>query len=260
MKTVSIPENEALDIIARCGDERIAKQIYNGETIWIKNYSHYKKGVFYYLQKFISALIPFRFLKPTTSPSGQQAVQIEKERVDLFLLNDVLCPGILFFNDTHIIFSDAGESLDALIRNGEQKNVMERAAHALADLHNKGLYHGRPFLRDMVQKGDRIGFIDFEEDALKIMPLKDAQARDIWVFSLNLVKYCKHDCGAHCSYLRLYFDYLDDKNYASIKQILSVLSPVIKFSKFVRANRWGKDIHRAIVGTEALKTVIEKLK
>jgi hypothetical protein len=46
-------------------------------------------------------------------------------------------------------------------------------------------------MRDMTVEGGRIGFLDLEENPLRVMPLRSGQARDIWIFLSAACRYAR---------------------------------------------------------------------
>ncbi len=55
--------------------------------------------------------------------------------------------------------------------------------------HARGAYFGQPLPRNLTWDGDKVGFIDFEEDPLEVMDLSEAQARDWLMFGYGVAKY-----------------------------------------------------------------------
>ncbi|WP_277640337.1 hypothetical protein [Wolinella succinogenes] len=65
---------------------------------------------------------------------------------------------------------------------------MEQASRQLADLHNQGLYHSRPAIKDMTLKEERVYLLDFEEDLEGVMEAHKAIVRDAILYLHSLFR------------------------------------------------------------------------
>lgn len=63
------------------------------------------------------------------------------------------------------------------------------AMQSIAQAHARGAYFGQPLPRNLTWDGEKVGFIDFEEDPLEVMDLSEAQARDWLMFGYGVAKY-----------------------------------------------------------------------
>ena len=133
-------------------------------------------------------------LRPTVSPGGKTGLASEAEILRDLRQAGILVPDLLEVTDRWIAIGDNGSILQTVIgdalKAGDETRVAElisKAGAALAGLHATGFSHGAPLLRNMTIREDgRIGFIDFEEDPVKRMPVADAQARDILLFLFSI--------------------------------------------------------------------------
>jgi len=180
--------------IAQGVGARVFPLRWKGRRIWIKQAVPPKEKGWHRLQRFVATLTGIPMLRPTVSPGGKAGLASEAEI--LYALNraDVLVPDLLEVADNWIAIGDNGAILQTVISDavkvGDEARVAEliaKAGAALADLHISGFTHGAPLLRNMTIRDDgRIGFIDFEEDPNKRMPLPDAQARDVLLFLFSI--------------------------------------------------------------------------
>jgi tRNA A-37 threonylcarbamoyl transferase component Bud32 len=88
-----------------------------------------------------------------------------------------------------IAITDIGETLRSIEgKLGEAgiEHAAMAAAAQLSRIHAHGLTHGRPILRNLTWDGATIGFLDFEENPMSVMPLAAAQARDILLLLASL--------------------------------------------------------------------------
>ncbi len=90
-------------------------------------------------------------------------------------------PHVLAQSGTGMVLSDTGRSLwDMLRRKTPSWMLSEAAGIALAVLHEAGEYHGQPYPKNLTWDGQRIHFIDLEDDA-SAMGQTDRRLRDLWL-------------------------------------------------------------------------------
>lgn len=114
---------------------------------------------------------------------GDPKAAFERERTLLsgFRARGGAVPEIAAEDDQRIILADHGRTLDRIIaEGGEREAVLKAAGKALADLHAKGLAHGRPSLRDLCWDGHSITFLDLEAGA-RLRSQPHHQARDLFL-------------------------------------------------------------------------------
>ena len=120
-------------------------------------------------------------------------IEREAAKMQEFSSAGFLVPQILYRSERGLVLSDAGETVEKRLRRlgGSRlhaaRSLLVNCAAEVGKVHMLGLYHGRPHPRDMFVCGDRIGFLDFEEDPAAVMPLPVAQARDIFLLLLQTV-------------------------------------------------------------------------
>ena len=75
-------------------------------------------------------------------------------------------PEMVLLTDDYFVLRDGGRSVhDWLLSDApeaEKRHILQEAGKALCELHQAGLYHGRPAPRDIVWDGRRITFLDWE--------------------------------------------------------------------------------------------------
>ncbi|MDG6896302.1 protein kinase family protein [Volucribacter amazonae] len=170
-------------IYAKHKGQRICQFDYLGKSYWLKQPEK--------LQGWL------RLLKA----KPQQAFQ--REIVNLQLLEkatqDVkVTPKLVYFNSHFLVLEDAGRTLnqwleDPQVSPQQKMQILAEGAVALANLHQQGLTHGRPALRDIAWQNGKVKFIDLEASAKKTN-LNYRIRRDILVFihSLYRSKYLSH--------------------------------------------------------------------
>ena len=98
-------------------------------------------------------------------------------------------------SDTYLITEDCGTSLKSMARAGASgfEAALQDAARALASLHQAGVSHGRPSLKDICWRDGKIAFIDLER-AGRDPDQNSARAMDVIVliFSTAVETRCDH--------------------------------------------------------------------
>lgn len=134
------------------GDFRVKSFEYDGATYWIKK----------------PESLPMRM----RLQKGDAARAFLKERRalrDLARLG-VPVPAIVAEGENYFVMKSGGTSLNSLLTKRQltadaRLNAFSAAGRALASMHNKGLCHGRPSLKDILWDGQAIAFIDFERSS-----------------------------------------------------------------------------------------------
>jgi tRNA A-37 threonylcarbamoyl transferase component Bud32 len=126
-------------------------------------------------------------LQPVPAHGGARGQAIEVERLRTLRGAGIRVPELLhvdraFFVMRHV----AGTSLIHLIERGgaEGFETWRRGLAAIADVHARGGYLSHPAARNFLAANGAIAMIDFEDDALEVMSLAEAQSRD-WLTYLH---------------------------------------------------------------------------
>jgi tRNA A-37 threonylcarbamoyl transferase component Bud32 len=166
-----------------------------GQRIWIKQTVPPKARIWHTLQKLLAASLNRPFLRATVSEGGSKSLAMEAARLREFKAKGFHVPDVLGVYDNILVMTDAGPQLraflDQTLESEKRAFILKKAVQALAALHNAGLAHGRPYMRDMTWDGRHIGFLDLEEDPVLVMPIMSAQARDVWIFLSAASRYAR---------------------------------------------------------------------
>jgi tRNA A-37 threonylcarbamoyl transferase component Bud32 len=135
------------------GDFRVRSFEHGGATYWIKRPE--------------SLSLRMRLQK------GDAARAFRHERnalTDLARLG-VPVPTIVAEGADYIVMTSGGPSLNTLLTqrwltSEARVDAFRAAGRALASMHNKGLCHGRPSLKDILWDGQAVTFIDFERSSV----------------------------------------------------------------------------------------------
>lgn len=242
---------------------RVLKATLAGNTVWIKTATPYKANRWHKLQKVIALILGQPILRTTVNPGGGKGLRIEAQRLQLFATRGFPVPQVLGYDDSLIILSDLGQELRKFLDTASEatrKKCLTQAATLLAEIHRQGLVHGRPFLRDMTWDGKQVGLLDLEENPTTVMPLVDAQARDIWLFLNAVSRYT-----ATAKWTRTYTPtvmedalkvYLKHHNNPKILHALKRFMTFLQPFKLILLVLWwyiGKGLKQAVFATDFLQ-------
>ncbi|MGC7589334.1 protein kinase family protein [Bisgaard Taxon 46] len=100
-------------------------------------------------------------------PNPNKAFQNEINTLINFAKSGAPVPQLLLTGEDFLVLKDAGPTLADWVENpavpeNEKQHILSEGLKALLALHQKGLVHGRPAIRDMAWNGKQIRFIDLE--------------------------------------------------------------------------------------------------
>lgn len=133
-------------------------------------------------------------LRPPPHHGGAQAKGVEKQRLLTLQQARVRVPQILDEDIDTLVLSDLGPTLSTCLREAagdaaRTDALMGAAVDAIGRAHANGAYLGQPWPRNLTCGPAGIGFLDFEEDPLEVMPLAQAQSRDWLLFVHGAIRY-----------------------------------------------------------------------
>lgn len=142
-------ENYVHQLVETYKGKRIHSFEYEGHLFWLKQ------------PEVVSA--SWRLIKPNPN----KAFQHEINSLINFAKSNAPVPQLLLTGKDFLVLKDAGPTLadwveDTTVPENEKKYILSEGVKALLALHQKGLVHGRPALRDMAWNGKQITFIDLE--------------------------------------------------------------------------------------------------
>lgn len=126
-------------------------------------------------------------LQAVPAHGGARGQAIEVERLRTLRGAGIRVPEVLHVERAFIVMRHlAGTSLVHLIERGgaEGFEMWRRGLAAIADAHARGGYLSHAAARNFIATDGGIAMIDFEDDALEVMSLAEAQSRD-WLAYLH---------------------------------------------------------------------------
>jgi len=166
----------------------------DGRSAWLKRYGGGQRWLALRALDGIARRLDAQALRPPPHHAGAHAKQVELRRLSELESQGVPVPAVLGEGSDTLILDDQGPTLASHLRTAQADPqrldaLAATAARAIHDAHRRGAYLGQPLPRNMTFDGERIGFIDFEEDPLEVMTLQQAQARDWLMFSYGASRY-----------------------------------------------------------------------
>ncbi|WP_349984954.1 serine/threonine protein phosphatase [Stenotrophomonas sp. WHRI 8082] len=163
-----------------------------GQRAWLKQYGEGSRAVALGLLNFIANRFHLDALRPPPHRGGDAAARTEARRLGELQAQGVNVPAVLGTGHAALVLGDNGSSFNTCLREANdagRDRLVAAAMQAMADAHAQGAYFGQPLPRNLTWDGERVGFIDFEEDPLEVMDLAQAQARDWLMFGYGVAKY-----------------------------------------------------------------------
>src|SRR5262249_57919037 len=79
--------------------------------------------------------------------------------------------GVVGTGHAAVVLGDNGSSFNTCLREADEAGrdrLVMAAMQAIAEAHARGAYFGQPLPRNLTWDGQKVGFIDFEEDPLEV--------------------------------------------------------------------------------------------
>jgi tRNA A-37 threonylcarbamoyl transferase component Bud32 len=240
------------------GSKRVERVGLSSGAVWIKRYGTERAPRWVALQRMLANLIRAPFLRPSPVLADEGMAEREIRRIAQFAAHDVPTARVIYSSGSAVVFSDAGETIDSELWAIAKRDapahddMLIHCAAELGRLHAKGLCHGRPYPRDMFLKDGRVGFMDFEEEPDKVMPLETAQARDIWLLFLQVATRAKLGRATHDRAYHAWAEVAPPAAIAELRKLTGFLGAFLSTARLIGRVHMGSDLRRFIVATSYL--------
>ncbi|VEG13761.1 hypothetical protein [Moraxella cuniculi] len=162
-------------------------QLPDQSYVWIRRASRRHSIHKYRLLGFFSRLLGLPLLSPVQNFGGTAAIATEVHRLTQLRQAGVYVPVLLACQDDALMMSDLqSDTLEHKIWQANADEAVrwfEQGIQAITLVHERGQYLSQAFARNIIA-GEQIGFIDFEDDPIKVLSLAQCQARD-WLCYLQ---------------------------------------------------------------------------
>ncbi len=254
----AIPEVSDADIallVAALADDgrRVQRLELSRRTVWIKRYGTEPAIVWQHLHRLIMPVLPPVF-RSGPRLGAEAMITQEVARMARFTDKGFRVPQVLYRSGAAVVLSDLSPSIDALLSTSrgqaeEHDALLVACAGALGLLHAAGLCHGRPYPRDMTLTDGEVGFLDFEENPEAVMPLADAQARDLWVLFFQISSRALKGRETFDAAFAAWASHAPQETQAALSRLIGFAARFLPLARLIGRVRMGSDLRRFIVAT-----------
>jgi len=182
-------------------------------------------------------------LRPVPSPGGRAAQQTEAIRLQQLAAVGVRVPEVLHSSEDYLVLRRVmGQSLQSHFERDPAQALIafEAGLVGLQDVHQRQQYLSQGFARNILLESERLWFIDFEDDPLQVMPLGEAQARDVMAYLLSSVWINRAPRQALMSVWSTHFHRWSADIQNQIRQTTRVLAWMRHLPR--QRKPWGRDV------------------
>ncbi len=241
------------------GLPRTEKTTRDGVPVWIKRPEKAYSNIYVALHGGIAYFLP-KVLRHTGAAGGMDALRTEARRLNAFREAGLPVPRVLEIGANHLILSDTGTALHEWLQDCRdpvsRQGLLRQAVETLALVHNAGLVHGRPFLKDMTRAPDgRVFLIDLEEDPVTTMSVESAQARDVWLLLSSCREFLAESLEELAALVDHYQKQTDNDMSVHLRVLARTLRPYRRLIDLLYARNLSRDISRAYWAARALEQI-----
>ncbi len=170
-----IPQKIIDQQIKKYPNDRTSGFIYGGKKYWLK-------------QTESSSIVKWLLMKDSSANLNKEKIILKK-----LMSLKIPVPNVVNSGKGYLVLSDVGDNILYLLENKnlthpEKQKILIKTSAALANLHKRGYAHGRPSIKDICLKNNKIYFIDFEESQLG-KNINKQQTRDLLIFIHSLYRF-----------------------------------------------------------------------
>jgi len=166
-------------------------------AVWVKTVQPPRKGLNDTILPVIGALVPLAILRRDGAGKRGDTLLRQAARIrDLGARGLPVAP-LIHADRDFLVTADRGQTIEGAVRYSEVRErigmdeaplhaILLSMTHTLARLHGADTAHGRPKMRDFAWDGAAVTVLDLEEEPWTVMPMADAQARDVFLWIHDL--------------------------------------------------------------------------
>ncbi|PIT45038.1 hypothetical protein [Snodgrassella alvi] len=218
----------------------------NGERVWVRKAGARNSAWRYHLLKLAQQISGIHMLQPVPNLGGIPSLQTEAARLHALSIAGVQVPIILAQQPNALMISHIGEhNLEKEWKQHQyQPEILlqrwQLGLNAIEDVHKRKQYLSETFARNMIYVNQNsIGFIDFEDDPLSVMPLPACHARD-WLCYLHSGARLMQDYSV-ASQAKALWDNMMHNQPHEVHTIVANSLRKIRWMRYLTAGFYGKD-------------------
>jgi hypothetical protein len=254
-------ERELRGLIAT-NRSRVSQVEIEGQLLWIKRYDIERRPYSQRLHAILSPIMPLPALRASPLYSGADLAFREERKAAQFRNAGLQTPQILLRDGPVLVVADISGTVQTLLQRLRADNqdaheeMLVEMGDALGTVHGAQLCHGRPHMRDMFRNGCGWGFFDFEEEPEAVMPIQDAQARDVWLaFQQIAMQALRPDTPQRA--FNAWRAHASPETVASLRRLVRFTSYLVPALQWLnRRIKLGSDGKRVLVATVFLRSAL----
>jgi hypothetical protein len=218
----------------------------NRERVWVRKAGARNSAWRYHLLKLAQQISGIHMLQPVPNLGGIPSLQTEAARLHALSIAGVQVPIILAQQPNALMISHIGEhNLEKEWKQHQyQPEILlqrwQLGLNAIEDVHKRKQYLSETFARNMIYVNQNsIGFIDFEDDPLSVMPLPACHARD-WLCYLHSGARLMQDYSVASQAKALWDNMMHNQPY-EVHTIVANSLRKIRWMRYLTAGFYGKD-------------------
>lgn len=235
--------------------------------VWVKTNEKPKRDIY---RKALAALgysLPLPILRPSKAGKGGDSLLRQAEQIAILDAADLPVPKVRYCDRDFLILTDAGIALDAAVKDETTRRrlaLTEEDLHialmtmtdTLATLHAKGFAHGRPKIRDFGWRDGVATLLDLEERPWEVMPMPAAQARDIflWIMDLSVHPASRSIAPQAMARFKVTMSEATADELQTLLRLLTIAAPVARVVDKLHPDK--RDIVGALAGYEVMKAAL----
>lgn len=242
----------------------LASYALGAEQVWIKKAGP-RNGLWGYAALgLVARLVRLEALRPVPNRGGLDAIATETRRLRDLAARGLRVPAVLAAQEDGLMIRHLGApgqptpALDAVLRDavpaGPQAVLApwQQGLDALARVHAADTCLSQGFARNLVLCPDgEIGFIDFEDDPLAMLPLLQCQVRDALCYAHSAALYL--DQAGALGAARPLWQAWQQARPAALRDALARSIARMDWLRHLPADRrWGRDLQRARAARDLL--------
>lgn len=218
-------------VIQKNPTRRIISFPWNGTTYWVKRKINNRRNTW-------------------IKYSAEKEFLYEVARITIAArVHPELVPSVEVLTSDYIITGDSGPSLSGWIENPKlptdrKLHILEMTGEGLAKLHESKIIHGRPALRDITFKNEKITFLDWQS-RLYFNDISKQKIQDVFMLLHGLYRENYEEESLYAAALEKGYKHIaGEKTWKETKQLLKKYRFVGKIAQKLNRFHW-KDLEAA---------------